>query len=249
MPDTTSPYERLDSILRGSEGDSIRSHDQYISSRRPSEIGVILTSRSSRMASIGPLITTTDRELRRAVTIFRSGSYNLGMPGNRPRPISANYGGLEITNVAVGSFHMLLTAYGEVLSLLTSTPTQAFTAVLTMGQSFGSIRLWTRRKKDSLEGMSARQALDVVRQFGGDPTRLMQGEPPSLEIEIQGAEEEGEPFTHPEMSAGERNIHIPLASIEVDRVNRYGEIVAQGRRITYIRNYPDGTQDVIYVDG
>ena len=44
MPDTTSPYERLDSILRGSEGDSIRSQDQDISSRRPAEITVILSN-------------------------------------------------------------------------------------------------------------------------------------------------------------------------------------------------------------
>ena len=200
------------------------------------------------MANIGPLITTTDRELRRAVAIFRSGSYNPGSQWNRPRPIPTSYGGLGTAYVAVGSVHMLLTAYGEVLTLLTSAPVQALTSVLTMGQSFGSIRLWRHRKKGSLAGINARQDLMCLRNWEA----IRQGsckDCPSLEVEIQNTEGEGEAFTDPEIPDGGRHIDVPRASIEVDSVNRYGEIVAQGRRITYIRTYPDGTQDVIYVDG
>jgi hypothetical protein len=134
MSTTASPYERLDKILGGGEGDDIRSYDQDIGSRRSSEINLILTSKSSRTANVGPLITTTDREFRRAVSIFRSDSYYLGEPGHRPRPISHNYGGLEITDAAFGSVHLLLTAYGEVLSLLTSKPLQHLLRSLPWGK-------------------------------------------------------------------------------------------------------------------
>jgi hypothetical protein len=248
MSTSISPYEWLDRILRGGEGENIRSYDQDIRSREPSEISLILTSQSSHMAYVGPLITTTDREFRRAVSIFRSDSYYLGEPGRRPRPISQNYGGLEITDVAFGSVHMLLTAYGEVLSLLTSRPLQALTAVLTVGQSAGTIRLWRQRKRDSLAGMSARQALDVLKEFNGDPAGLMQGKGPDLEIEIQPTPDERQPFTDP--GQPESNLHIYIQNtIPVVKVNQVGEIILTDRQITIIRRYPNGTYDIIYVYG
>jgi hypothetical protein len=252
MSPTASSYERLDGILRGGEGDNIRSYDQDIASRQPSNIGLTLTSRSSRMTNVGPLIITTDREFRRAVTILRSDSYDLGTESwNRPRPISPNYGGLELTGATPGSFHMLLAAYGEVLSLLTSKPLQALITVFALGQGFGSIRFWRRRKKDVLAGMTARQALDVIKAYGGDSERLMQGDRPDLEIEIQqpedDAEGEDELFTHPELTEDIPTVAVPtLATV---RVSRSGEIVLRGSRITCILTHPDGTQSVAYIDG
>ena len=70
MPTWDDRYERLHGILHGDEGDSIRGYDQDMASRQPSGIDVMLTSRSSRISSNGPLLTATDREIRRAVTIF-----------------------------------------------------------------------------------------------------------------------------------------------------------------------------------
>lgn len=174
MSTADARYEQLDRTLRGGEGDDIRSYDQDMQSRQPSSINLFLTSRSSRLPDIGPLITTTDREIRRAVTIFESDSYYLGEPGSRPRPISPNYGGLEVTDVATGSLHMLLSAYGKVQSLLISKPLQALTAAITIGQGFGSVRLWQHRKKDPLAGISARQALEVLKAFDGNANRLME---------------------------------------------------------------------------
>jgi hypothetical protein len=78
--------------------------------------------------------------------------------------------------------------------------------------------------------MNARQALDVLKEFGGDPARLMQGERPDLEIEIQQTADEGQPFTHPELPESGRHIYIDDA-IPVVKVNQAGEIFVTGRQI------------------
>lgn len=253
----TSLYERLAIILRSPDGELIRNYDQDMRSREPSSITLILTSRSSHMIDVGPLITTTDRELRRAVAIFgyrsshgyyhyhfeEDGYLYLGHgPGDRPRPIPPDYGGLVLTDAAPGSFNMLATAYGQVLSLLSSKPLQALTAVVTLGQGIGSVRFWPRRKNDPLKGVSARQALDVIKSFGGDSAALMQGDEPNLQIEIEPAPSESG------LVVGEV-LYEPLPPLPIaDEINRFGERVMRGRRMTYIRNYADGTQDVVYLE-
>jgi hypothetical protein len=255
----TYQYEQLATLLQGPEGVCIRRFDHDMRSREPSSITIVLTSRSSRMINVGPLITTTDRELRRAVAIFglsssygfydydfgEEGYYYLGdSPGDHPRPIPANYGGLELADAISGSFHMLVTAYGYVLSLLASKPLQALTAVVTLGQGIGNIHVWSHRKKDPLTGISARQALDVIKSFGGDTTALMRGDEPNLQIEIQPASDETGSIVHREPP-----YEAPPAMPTIgDEINRFGESVTRGRRITYIRNYPDGAQDIIYID-
>lgn len=55
MPRDVSVYERLESLLRGNEGDRIRSVDRFIRSHEDSNINIILTSRSSRLSDIGGL--------------------------------------------------------------------------------------------------------------------------------------------------------------------------------------------------
>lgn len=249
MPTADSEYEELDRILHDHIGDNIRDYDQDMASRRPSDINLYLTSRGSRLADIGPLITRFDRGVRRSVTIFRDDSYYLGEPRDRPRPISSNAGGLELTEAAPGSFHMLLKAYGEVLSLLTSKPLQALTAVIALGQGVGSIRFWHHRKKDALAGISARQALDVLKEFGGNAPSLLQGDTPDLEVRINPAIGDlrglhaSPPVPRPEVPP------FPPMSVDIVTVGSSRDIIVRGQRITYVRNYPDGTQDIIYVDG
>jgi hypothetical protein len=256
MPTPISPWEQLNEILHGEDGSNIRLYDQEMASEPLVNFSLILTSRSSRMTDIGSLITRTDREIRRAVTIFASEPYYLGERYNRPRPISPNYGGLEVADATPGSFHMLLEAYGEVVSLLTSQPLQALIAALTLGQSAGSIRLWRRRKKDPLAGMSARQLLEVLNEFNGNTTRIMRGQDPDLEIDTQETEDEAQlsfpvttqgvplPPPFPDMPHG---VAVPPAPS--GPANQSGAFIVKGRRITYIRNHPDGSQDIIYVDG
>lgn len=243
MP-TVSPWEQLNEILYGEDGRNIRLYDREMASQRPVNFSVILSSQSSRMADIGSLITRTDREVRRAVTIFGSEPYYLGEEGNRPRPISPNYGGLQVADAAIGSLHILLEAYGEVVSLLTSMPLQALIAALALNQSAGSIRLWLRRKKDPLVGMSARQLLEIIKEYNGDTARIMQGQDPDLKIETQVAEDEMQSFARDTIMPET----LPTRVLS-GREDHFTGIILRGRRITYTRNYPDGSQDIIYVDG
>ena len=229
-------YLRLEKVLRGFEGIDIRKFDAASALEGPVETGLFLSSIDSRAVAIGPLITVTDREIRRAVTIFGSEPYHLGDPGNRPRPISPTYGGLQVSDTAIGSVHLLLIAYGAVLKVLTSKPLQALTAAITLSQGSGSIRVWRRqRDKDPLAGLSARDALNVLKEFGGLTDRLMQQSRPNLEIRIPETVDEAAPTT---------GLKPPIPS------DRPPESVegSSWRRITYIRKYPDGTEDIIYID-
>ena len=228
MPTIASRYEYLDTILRSGEGDNIRNYDQAIASREASDISVILTSSSSDMTQVGSLISTTDREFRRAVAIFDPDYYYLRESQAYPRPISPNYGGLEIVDAAPGSFYMLLKAWGAVESLLTSKPIQALTAAVTLSQGFGTIRFWQRRKKDPLEGISARQALDAIKAFGGDAVKIMQGDRPDLEIEIQQVDDEAELVARPEPPGYEAGVDLPTRVAEI-RVGPSGDIRGQRR--------------------
>lgn len=245
-----SAYERLTMLLAGDDGDRIRGFDQAMRSRGECEIGIVLTSKSSRLSEVGPLITRTDRELRRAAAILGSdseggsGHYPFGDDSwNRPRPISAKRGGLQIDDATVGSLHLLVRAYGEVLSILTSVPLQALTTLMALGQSVGAIRFW-RRDKDPLAGMSARQFLNTIKELGGDPATILKRDPVSLEIKMQP-------------TPGERMLErrdtdtfeMMTPTFNIDEVSFSGEIIARGRLITYIRRYPDGTQDIIHVEG
>lgn len=73
-------------------------------------------------------------------------------------------------------------------------------------------------------------------------------ETPNLEIEIQQAADEAELFAYPEFPE-DAAAAPPEGWAEVTMVSPAGDIVVRGRRITYIRNYPDGTQDIMYADG
>lgn len=243
MP-TISSWEQLNEILYGEDGRNIRLYDQEMASQPLANFSLILSSRSSRMADIGPLMTRTDREVRRAVTIFSSEPYYLGEEESRPRPISPNYGGLQVADAAHGSLHVLLEAYGEVVALLNSKPLQALIALLALGQSAGSIRLWRRRKKDPLAGMSARELLEIIKESGGDTRRLMRGQNPDLKIETR---ETGDGVQS--VAGSVEAIRATPAPVLPEGEDYFPRIIARGRQIAYIRNYPDGAQDTIYVDG
>src|SRR6202042_2655613 len=123
------------------------------------------------------------------------------------------------------------------LPLLTPKPLQALVAVFALGQGFGSVRFWPHRKKDSLKGISARQALDVVTAFEGDTATLMQGDKPSLEVKRNRVMDEGQWIARSKHPGGDIDaIHVPTLA---DEVNLLDDIVTRGRRLTYIRNYPD----------
>lgn len=143
----------------------------------------------------------------------------------------------------MGSLDLLVKAYGYILALLTSKPLAALTTLTTLGQSVGTIRYWPRRRRDPLDGISARQLLNVIKELGGDPAELMRGETATLQINLEPAPEERL------LAQDERPAEIPMPPELAETVSASGEIITKGRRITYIREYPDGSREVIYVDG
>jgi hypothetical protein len=251
MRSGASVYERLETLLLGPQGDRIRDFDRVMGTHGECIITVILTSKSSRLSDVGALIARTDRELRRAVNIIGQeyenveGSYYFGTVWNRPRPISVNEGGLQVADASTGSLHLLVKAYGDVLALLTSKPLAALTALVTLSQSVGNIRFWPRRHQDPLDDISARQLLNVIKELGGDPANLLRGYPASLEIQIEPAPNE-RIMEQPETAR--IRYEAPIVHM-VDKVGKSRETIIRGRQITYIRDYPDGSREVIFVDG
>jgi hypothetical protein len=244
-----SRYDMLEGLLGGGERDRIHDSDEAMWSHEQFEMVTIVTINRSRLVDIGPLITRTDRELRRAVAILgtdpaaEASSYTFGRRGARPRPIPASAGGLLVTDASSGSLHLVVEAYGAVLDLLVSKPVSALVAVLTLAQGVGIIRSWFGRQKNELDGISAQQALAVLKNFGGDATRLMSGDSFDYELEILPAPDEaGLAESRRDEGVVPEEPPIPKSTLLV------GEIEATGLRITHIRTYPDGTQDIVYVE-
>lgn len=285
MPSRETKYERLESLLRGPEGERIRSLDREMRLTEPTQISIILATESSRLTRIGNLLTNTDRELRRVTKIvgvnqnLPDTAYSFGTVSRRPSPIGPWAGGLQVEDANIGSLYLLVKAYGYVLSLLTSKPVAALTALITLSQGAGSIHLWPRRRHDPLAGVSARQLLDIIKELGGNPAELLGGYARSLEISTRPAisefaqEEDDQehasgppiPLDLPPEPSDKEGIAEPRSPAEDEQeyidfgppyhaTDEYepsalDEATATGRRITYIREYPDGTREVIYVEG
>jgi hypothetical protein len=302
-----SPYVRLEELWLGPEGQIARREDEVMRTPGPSQTITIITLPDPRLSRIGALITDTDRELRRAVTILGGGTSGFGVgaftvgagPGVRPRPISSLDGGLWISDAEAGSLHFIAAPFGMLMNLLLSRPVSAFVTTLALWGSAGQIRTWRSRRKDPLEGITARQALEVLKAFNGNANLLMSSDPPpNLDLEISPTlvEESGEDLTLLEddpaqpirvaYSESEREsaelrreresaelkremaeLRREMAELRRERVEAGEEIpqpheareprpamvingVGQtGRRITHIRQHPDGTQDIIYIEG
>jgi hypothetical protein len=292
-----SSYVRLEELWLGPEGQIARREDQAIRELEPSQTITIITLPDPRLSRIGALITSTDRELRRTVTILGGGASGFGVdaftvgkgPGVRPRPISSLDGGLWISDAEAGSLHFIAVPFGMLMNLLLSRPVSAFVTAVTLWGSAGQIRTWRSRRKDPLEGITARQALEVLKAFNGDANLLMRNDPPpNLDLEIspfsveEGEEEltllEDDPARHIRVAYSEpgresaelrremAEMRREMAELKQERDERRGEISEErqpreprpamlingvgltGRRITHIRRYPNGTQDIIYVE-
>jgi hypothetical protein len=86
--------------------------------------------------------------------------------------------------------------------------------------------------------------LNMMGEFDGDTTNILEDDTPDHEILIQDAPNESS-FTVTEEDE-QMSVSAPRSSGAVIRI---GEMEAWGRRITHIRKNPDGTEDIIYVEG
>jgi hypothetical protein len=115
------------------------------------------------------------------------------------------------------------------VNTLASQPVTAFTAALTLLDSYGRVRVWFNQQKDSLAQLNSRNALRTLRPFRGNAARIVQDTPSDVEIRVG------------EMTYSRRP---PRGMIRLPD----GTYVL-GRQITHVRNNEDGTQDIIHVEG
>ena len=246
------PYKRLERLLLGKEGERIHSLNDYMQREEPANVITVLTTNTSNLFRIGSIITETDREFRRAVVITRfepEGRHSYYFGGDTalpPRPVHPVYGGFLVRDASPGSLHLLVEAYGEVLTLLLSQPMSALVTVATLGQTAASLRAWlNRRRRADLD----EQPLTTMTEAGGDVGRVLQ-ETPDQQIEIRPPEE-GEGFLVTQEGV-EAPLEPPVMPLQEHpevpgSVLQAGEFYVRGRQITHIRTYPDGSQDIIQV--
>ncbi len=267
-----SPYGDLESLLLGREGSTIRLLDQYMRRREPVSTTTVLIVKSSRLISIGPVLTYTDRELRRAVSILGpepdedEASYNFGSPGFRPRPIPASAGGLLVDDASAGSLNLIVEAYGAVLSLLQSQPVTALCTIFTLSQIPASIRTWINHPRRDERGLfNSRQVLDLLRESHGNTMRVLPEEPPDHELDVVPTEDGAWTRESEEWETDDEGPELPIipdaphpirdkevSTVGLGRapresVYRTDEFEVRGREIIHIRISADGTQDIINV--
>lgn len=273
MPPAISPYDQLESLLLSPVGEKIRSLDVNISEAGPGDIDLIIGSYSSQITYIGNLLVNTDREFRRAAAILEprdpSVPYYLGRRYDRPRPIPPSQGGLQVEEAESGSLYLLAKAYGAVLALLASRPVAAFATVTTLGQGIGSvIRVWPRRHRDALNGISARQLLEIIKELGGNPAELLGDQAEALRVEQAAsgeAAELAEEGDHDLRRIGAAPVgssqndwlnSVPLQDVpaqslitseDPDTFYESEDVSRRGRTIIYVRTYRDGSSEVIYI--
>jgi hypothetical protein len=242
----TSPYDRLEDLLYGDLGNRIKTQDEAIEAHPAVATTTVLTIRSSRLSRIGSTATTIDRELRRAAVILGYDGMRhapaLGAPGARPRPLPANRGGLRVIGADSGSLHLIVEAYGALVSMLTSQPVSAFVTLLTLAQGTGSIRTWLGRKPRELERAAAQEEVALIRDLDGDTYRLMGDHVPDSELDIRPAADERLLAVNRDSEIAQVVPYVSAASLVI------GEMEAKGRRITHIHHRADGSKDIIYIE-
>jgi hypothetical protein len=103
-------------------------------------------------------------------------------------------GGLWIQDADAGSLYLIVQPFGRLIDLFNSRPVSAFVAAITLWDVIGRIRVWHRRRNDILERITAREALEVIREFGGNTGAIMSHDPPpELDLEVNLSVAEGRP--------------------------------------------------------
>jgi hypothetical protein len=244
-------YERLEQLLLGEEGERIRSLDHYMQREEPANTITVLTTNTSNLRRIGSILTDTDREFRRAAVIIGSGpdgrpSYYFGDTALPPRPVHPVDGGFLVRDASPGSLHLLVDAYGAVLTLLLSQPMSALVTIAALGQTAASVRVWLNRRKHADLDKQPLEALTEARRGVGrvleaTPDQRIDIRPPEEDERYSVVRDDAEALPEPPVMPLQEQAEVPGSELYA------GEFYVRGHQITYIRTYPDGTQDTIYV--
>lgn len=131
--------------------------------------------------------------------------------GVRPdRPYESS---LRLVASEPGSSLLLLEAVGSLVAVFASEPLTAIANAAAWSGPVRRLRAWFGRSGDALQGISARQALTVLSEFGADPGRIMGPEDAAVELDGAGPV-----------------IHLPD-----------GTTLRAPRRINYVKKHVDGS--------
>jgi hypothetical protein len=146
--------------------------------------------------------------------------------------VSLRDGRFEIVAASAGSLEVVFDAVGLLAMVLLSNPVQLLLTADALLGHLRSARVWMRRRSDPLTGISARDAVTVLRAFGAAGWRAL-GDP-DAEVVPRRRESVAEPLT-------------PTVDPNISDLTSIGG-VAGARRITHLRISPDGTVDVIVIE-
>jgi hypothetical protein len=202
-------------------------------------VGVAVNVRSTQFSFASRVLRDLDLELRRAAAIAlftESPEFFIKLSGGeagalaRPelqQSMTADLGDLEIVEAAAGSLDLWLSAFGQVLTLLSSTPVTGLANALALSGVWTRIRVFLRRRDSPLDRVTAREALAILQAFGYDPANSNLGDP---DRELYAG---SPPHGH-----GRPRGYVALPD----------GTVANGRRVTVIRRHADGAFDYIFAD-
>jgi hypothetical protein len=173
-----------------------------------------------------------DRECRRAVALLRL----RGRIVHLPRPIPLRDGHLTVVDAAAGSVDLVIEAVGVVALVLTSNPVQLLLTADAILGKVRSVRAWMRQRSDPLAGVSARNALAVLREFGSIEDAPGIGQADHVIRAKSKARHE---------SYATDDLVLPEAGVDFQLTK---DRRARGHRITHIRARPDGTIDILLIE-
>jgi len=224
---SASEDRRVVALKQGTAPAGVRKLDNLIGRADTIVVATIWHSPGSAAYSIGADLADYDREARRAAALIRQPAHEF------PRPIALRDGRFNIVDAAPGSLSLAIDAVGILGMVLLSHPVQLLLTTDAILGKLRTVRAWVGRRSDPLSGISARDALQLLREHGGLVDMPSLGRP-DHELALTNARE-----TTPRDS---------IRYVELEVFADESRTVVRGHRITHVRTRSDGTVDVLVVE-
>jgi hypothetical protein len=221
------PLERVAAVRHSGLLAPARRLDMQLGRRDPVRTLTLWQSSSGSMYALGADLVAYDREARRAVALLRQ----RGRLTSWPRPIPERDGHFRVLDAGFGSLDLVIDGVGLLALALQSQPVQLLLTIDAIVGRARSLRAWVSRRSDPLAGISAGDALTVLRAYGELEASLGEAQA-SLELPPRRFESPS-PATE--------------SAPEVTQATGQG-VRVRGHRITHVRILPDGTVDVLVVE-
>jgi hypothetical protein len=192
----------------------------------------------SSMYAAGVELAHFDRELRRAAAIVKT----KGRLREFPRPLNLRHNTSRILEADSGSLDLIVEPLGAVAAILLSNPVQLLLTVDALISGGRRLHVWLHPNEDPLRGITAREALEVLKAFRaidtplGEPTAVL--EPTRKRAQDHGGMAKTRPYV-PERYEAE----LTRQSLELP-----DGTVARARRIVHVRRRKNGKADYFLLE-